>query len=84
MDLAAIEAECIASIPKAQAEEWTMSKPRDWTPATRELPPEGVEVEVMAPSGHVQHLVRDGRLWWFVDRSMYVYYTPQFWREVDK
>lgn len=27
-----------------------------------------------------QLLTRHGRLWWFVDGSMYVYYTPTHWR----
>lgn len=27
-----------------------------------------------------QVLKRDGRLWWFPDGSMYVYYTPTHWR----
>ena len=27
-----------------------------------------------------QLLVRRGRLWWFTDGSMYVYYTPTHWK----
>lgn len=30
---------------------------------------------------NVQPLKRDGRLWWFTDGSMYVYYTPTHWAE---
>lgn len=52
----------------------------DWTRTDQELPPARVEVEAMDGSGHVQTLVRDGRLWFFPDRSMYVYFTPTFWR----
>ena len=52
----------------------------DWTPTARELPPNGAEVEAMDGGGHIQRLVRDGNLWWFPDRSMYVYFVPQFWR----
>jgi hypothetical protein len=29
---------------------------------------------------NVQPLKRSGRLWWFEDGSMYVYYTPTHWR----
>ena len=27
-----------------------------------------------------QRLMRDGRLWWLPDGSMYVYYTPTHWQ----
>lgn len=29
---------------------------------------------------NTQPLLRDGRLWFYPDRSMYVYYTPTHWR----
>jgi hypothetical protein len=29
-------------------------------------------------------LKRKGRLWWFPDGSMYVYYTPTHWRHVQE
>lgn len=51
----------------------------DWTPTERELPPVGVEVLTMDSGGHVQSLVFEHGLWFFPDRSMYVYYTPKFW-----
>lgn len=28
-------------------------------------------------------LMRDGNLWWYPDRSMYVYYTPTHWKEMN-
>jgi len=31
-----------------------------------------------------QTLKRRGRLWWFPDGSMYVYYTPTHWRKLEK
>lgn len=31
---------------------------------------------------NVQTLKRSGRLWWYPDMSMYVYYTPTHWRRV--
>ncbi len=54
----------------------------DWIETARELPPERVEVQVMN-GPYVTTLVRDGNLWWFPDRSMYVYYTPKVWKPLD-
>lgn len=51
-----------------------------WRSVANEPPPEGLVVQVMNNGG--AHLVRDGGLWFFPDRSMYVYYTPKFWRLV--
>lgn len=56
----------------------------DWTPTAQGLPPEGVEVETMDSGGHVQSLTYKSGLWFFPDMSMYVYYTPQAWRQVGK
>jgi hypothetical protein len=53
----------------------------DWTPTVEKLPPEGLVVETMDSGGHVQPLKRSGRLWFFPDGSMYVYYVPGYWRE---
>jgi hypothetical protein len=52
----------------------------DWIPTDRALPPNGEVVQSMDSGGHVQPLVRNGNLWFFADRSMYVYYTPKFWK----
>lgn len=51
-----------------------------WTLCSDELPPEGVEVMTLSPGRMEQSLVRQGGLWFFPDRSMYVYYTPEAWR----
>jgi hypothetical protein len=51
----------------------------DWTLTIEQPPPEGVEVEVMN-GPIVQTLVLERGLWWFPDRSMYVYFTPRVWR----
>lgn len=51
-----------------------------WRSVLADPPPEGVEVEV-ANNGGVR-LVYDRGLWWFPDRSMYVYYTPDRWRPI--
>lgn len=53
---------------------------RDWTRTDVQTPAEGVVVEAMDSGGHVQPLLFDKGLWWFPDRSMYVYFTPNFWR----
>jgi len=53
---------------------------RDWNLTEKDLPPEGKVVEAMDSGGHVQDLVYASRLWWFPDRSMYVYFTPMFWK----
>jgi hypothetical protein len=55
----------------------------DWTPTEQALPPSRLEVQTMDSGGHVQTLVRDGHLWWFPDRSMYVYYVPRFWKRLE-
>lgn len=48
-----------------------------WKPALSA--PEGVVVMTRSPGGQEQPLVRSGNLWFFPDRSMYVYYTPDSW-----
>ena len=49
--------------------------------------PEGVPVRTKIDDGagvrNEQSLKRTGRLWWFVDGSMYVYDTPTHWMPVD-
>lgn len=54
----------------------------DWTVTEDALPPEGVEVQVLN-GGHVQTLVYSNRLWWFPDRSMYVYFVPRLWKHLN-
>jgi len=59
-----------------------------WIPVRECLPPEGVEVEtrifVDGDERNVQTLVRRGRLWFFPGLSMYCYYQPTHWRELDR
>lgn len=55
----------------------------NWIPPSRELPPKGVVVSTMDSGGNVQDLLFD-KLWWFPDHSMYVYYTPQFWKAKEE
>jgi hypothetical protein len=48
--------------------------------------PDGEVVETMINDGrgirNVVKLIRRGRLWFFEDMSMYVYYEPTHWRRV--
>ena len=47
--------------------------------------PEKIVVQTCIDDGdgrrNVADLVREGNLWFFPDRSMYVYYKPTHWRE---
>lgn len=56
----------------------------DWKKISEQLPPEETVVETKIDDGNgcrnVQKLKRRGRLWFFPDDSMYVYYTPTHWR----
>ena len=64
-----------------------MSFYRAWTLLTDELPPEGVivwtKIDGDEARRYEQRLMRQGRLWYVPDGSMYVYYTPTHWREED-
>lgn len=57
---------------------------RIWILCDDELPPDGIIVETKIDNErgvrNEQMLLRQGRLWFFPDRSMYVYYTPTHWR----
>lgn len=56
-----------------------------WINVHDRLPEEGIIVETVISDQHgtrnEARLVRQGGLWFFEDRSMYVYYTPTHWRE---
>lgn len=59
------------------------SEERAWEPIS--TAPQGVVVETCIDAGtdkqrNEQKLIRDRNLWFFPDRSMYVYYTPTHWR----
>lgn len=51
-----------------------------WIKTSQSLPPEGKLVETMSSGGQVQNMFLKKNLWWVEDGSMYVYYTPAFWR----
>lgn len=50
--------------------------------------PEGVVLETRISDEHgernIATLIKRGRLWYTMDESMYVYYTPTHFREVSK
>ena len=55
-----------------------------WIRTEIQLPPDGVECETKIDDAdgcrNEQTLKRKGRLWFFPDMSMYVYYVPTHWR----
>lgn len=58
-----------------------------YTPCKSELPPEHQPVltAICDAKGirNEQVLVRNGRLWFLRDLSMYVYYEPTHWKPLD-
>lgn len=60
----------------------------EWISIEKELPKDGVAVWTKIDDSrglrNEQKLKRQGRLWFFPDGSMYVYYTPTHWMLVDE
>ena len=58
----------------------------EWTKCKDRLPDEGVVVMTKIDDANgcrnEQELKRLGRLWFFPDGSMYVYYTPTHWKSI--
>lgn len=56
----------------------------EWNETIKTLPEEGVVVLTKIEDEHgcrnEQLLKRSSNLWFFPDKSMYVYYTPTHWR----
>lgn len=56
----------------------------EWIKVSEKLPPEGIAVETKLDDSkgirNMQKLIRKGRLWFYPNGSMYVYYTPTHWR----
>lgn len=61
---------------------------RNWISCADKLPVEATVVETKIDDSYgvrnEQTLKRMGRLWFFADGSMYVYYTPTHWREQEQ
>ena len=45
-------------------------------------PDYNTKCEVITPGGETRELIYDMGLWWLPDKSMYVYFTPTYWRPV--
>lgn len=54
-----------------------------WNRTDRIEPREGEVVDTIAENGTAQLLKMVRNLWFFEDGSMYVYYVPEFWREIE-
>lgn len=58
----------------------------DWINVADALPHEGAVVKTVISdergTRNEARLKRDGRLWFFPDGSMYVYYTPTHWKAI--
>lgn len=53
-----------------------------WTRTETRLPEDGTAVRAISPSGLEDDFWFERGLWFFPDRSMYVYYVPLFWRRI--
>jgi len=53
-----------------------------WNRTSDRYPPEG-QMVVVLNGDQEQELVFERGLWWFPDRSMYVYFVPSLWRHSD-
>ncbi len=51
-----------------------------WITTANARPEDGALCEVITEGGQQHNLVFERGLWFLPDRSMYVYYTPKFWR----
>lgn len=64
-----------------------MKMSETWISCQDELPPEGEDVLTKIDDANgcrnEQRLKRKGRLWFFTDMSVYVYYTPTHWKRKD-
>lgn len=57
-----------------------------WIDCNNRMPPDGFSVKTKIDDDlgvrNEQVLKRRGRLWWFPDDSMYVYYSPTHWKQL--
>lgn len=54
-----------------------------WTPSNKMIPAEDGLYTVITESGDERELYWRRNLWWLPDLSMYVYFTPIFWKRKD-
>lgn len=53
-----------------------------WQRTDNTLPVSGEIVKTISPGGYETELLYSDGLWFFTDKSMYVYYTPEFWKRM--
>lgn len=51
-----------------------------WTPTENKLPEDNTPCRVITPSGDECDLTFYRGLWFLPDMSMYVYFTPVYWK----
>lgn len=55
-----------------------------WKEISKETPPKDKVIMTKIDDEHgsrnEQELMWDGKLWWYPDKSMYVYYQPTHWK----
>lgn len=56
---------------------------RYWNLVDEGLPENGTFCDTISKHGQEQRLVYKDGLWYFPGYSMYVYYTPMFWKKVE-
>jgi|HubBroStandDraft_5_1064220.scaffolds.fasta_scaffold150813_2 hypothetical protein len=62
-------------------DDWGRQEP-EWRLVKSDPPPEREVVATKSEGGMEQTLKRSGRLFFVPDGSMYVYYTPKWWRPI--
>lgn len=58
-----------------------------WKEIKRISPPTNIVIETKVDKNgerNIERLIFDGKLWWHTDKSMYVYYQPTHWKEVER
>jgi len=64
-----------------------LKKMNNWIKVSSLEPPQGkiILTRINDSEGvrNEQKLIKKGNLWWFPDMSMYVYYTPTEWKQLN-
>jgi hypothetical protein len=76
----------VTSLQSRNTSQLSVGEERCWTRTAEKLPPEHIIVDTMISDiggeRNQQRLYRQGRLWFFPEGDMYVYYTPTHWSEL--
>jgi hypothetical protein len=54
-----------------------------WYETRKQLPPEGVLLDVITESNDERQLIFEHNLFWLPNKEMYVYFTPKLWKEAN-